>query len=225
MRAFIHLPIITALVLAMPSTLLHAQSPWDRSSSPAENEGYSRGYRAGEEDSRRGQAFDYRDESDYRSADSGYRSQYGSRDRYRDIFRLGFERGYGEGYGRYRDDYGYNNGGYNNGNGRGWGRGRAGNSGIWGTDRYGSGYGRNNVAYQIGFTDGYDEGVKDGRDRKRFDPVAESRYRSGDHGYNSRYGTRDAYKIDYRRAFLDGYDRGYQDGRRNYNGGVRWWPF
>jgi flagellar biosynthesis/type III secretory pathway protein FliH len=75
-------------------------------------------------------------------------------------------------------------------------------------------YPNNPRAYEQGFNDGYEAGLDDGEDGRRFDPIAESRYRSGDRGYEREYGTREAYKIDYRNAFRQGYEAGYNDGRR-----------
>ena len=103
-------------------------------------------------------------------------------------------------------------------NGRGRGRGRG-------------GYQTNDYAFQSGFTDGYEAGLDDGRDRRRFDPVGEGRYRSGDRGYRGDYGTRDAYKFRYREAFREGYEDGYGDGQRydsrntRNDGRPTWWPW
>jgi len=201
---------IAALALVVPAARLHAAPQWSlqiqagRSpyASWGYDEGYQRGVRSGEEDGRRGQSFNFTDESDYRRADMGYRSQFGNRDRYRDQFRVGFEQGYREGYGRYGSDRRYgsprpyipapgNYGGYANG-----------------------GYNQvSNVAFENGFADGYNEGLNDGRSRHRDDPIAESRYRNADHGFNSRYGSRDVYRNTYRQGFLQGYERGYREGR------------
>jgi hypothetical protein len=63
-----------------------------------------------------------------------------------------------------------------------------------------------------GYRDGFDQGREDRRDRKRFDPVRAPRYRAGDHDYDRRYGSRDAYKRDYRAAFMQGYEQGYRAG-------------
>ena len=65
---------VGALTIAAPSAAL-AQAGWN---TPGYNEGYQRGQSAGAEDSRRGNAFEFTDEGDYRRGDSGYRSQYGS---------------------------------------------------------------------------------------------------------------------------------------------------
>ena len=90
--------LVSALALT-PASLAFAQyRPYQ---SEAYGQGLERGIRAGEEDSRRGQSFQFTDESDYRSADAGYRSQYGPRELYRDEFRRGYEAGYRTGYSRY----------------------------------------------------------------------------------------------------------------------------
>jgi hypothetical protein len=209
-----HLALTAMFAIAVPASSAEAQQwglpqPWGQSaSSPAYNTGYSRGLSAGEEDGRRGQSFNYADETDYRRADAGYRSQYGNRDRYRNDFRRGFEVGYRSGFDRYNRRPGVpTNPGYpgypgNRGGDYGYGN-------SWPGSRY-------DLARENGYTDGYNEGLKDGRDRHRFDPIAESRYRNGDHGYERWYGSKDAYKIGYRDAFRQGYERGYDEGRRAY---------
>ena len=204
--------------------------------SQAYNTGYDRGTRAGADDGQRNRDFNFVNKSDYRNADSGYRREYGDRERYRSDFRLGFESGYRDGYSRYRPAYGnggygnggYGNGGYGNGGyGNGDWRPGAGGPPPWANGRARGRGGYNDAAYQTGFTDGYEAGLDDGRDRRRFDPVGEGRYRSGDRGYNGNYGSRDAYKYRYREAFRDGYEDGYTDGQRydsrtTRNDGWRW---
>ena len=175
----------------IPSAAL-AQPGWRE---PGYSEGYERGRRAGVEDIRRGNSFDFGDENDYRRGDAGYRSQYGSRERYRGVFRLAFEEGYRQGFGRRYEASG-----------------RAGGP-PWSV-RPGRGSGRNDVAYQTGLNDGYEAGLDDGRDGRRFDPVSERRYRNADRGYHRSYGPREFYKNQYRDAFRIGYERGFADGRR-----------
>ena len=46
-------------------------------------------------------------------------------------------------------------------------------------------------AAEIGFRDGIEAGRDDARHRERFDPVRARRYRSADHDYDRRYGSRD----------------------------------
>ncbi len=204
-----HLTLLAALVVAAPVAQLNAQQPWGPSGSVygpyaprfsqiAQDEGYRRGVSCGENDRRRGAAFNFTNESDYRRADVGYRSAYGSRDSYREDFRIGFAAGYREGYGyvEMRRPYG--------------------TARPYGTNRYGGGYysqsGRGDLAFDYGYNDGYEEGLNDGRKRHRNDPLAESRYRSANHGYDRYYGPVESYRLSYRAAFTQGYERGFTDG-------------
>lgn len=70
------------------------------------------------------------------------------------------------------------------------------------------------AAWQFAFRDGYDAGLHAARDRRRFDPSLDKRFRSGDHGYRRGWGPRELYASRYRSAFRDGYERGYYDGTR-----------
>jgi hypothetical protein len=105
---------------------------------------------------------------------------YSDRHSYREVFRQGFADGYNEGYRRYAR-VGYGRGG-----------------------RFAS------PAAEHGYRDGFSQGRSDARRGRRYDPVGALRYRSADHGYNRRYGSRDTYSREYRVAFQGGYDRGYQ---------------
>jgi hypothetical protein len=73
------------------------------------------------------------------------------------------------------------------------------------------GYGYNSVPFQTGDRDGYEKGREDAQRNNSYDPVRHSRYRSADHDYNSRYGSRDDYKLVYREGFEAGYERGYRE--------------
>jgi hypothetical protein len=199
MFALRHLTLTAALALALPA--LASAQIWTQSGpQSAYREGVERGQRAGLEDVRQRHAFEWRDESDYRRGDIGYRSQFGNRTRYRAEFRRGFEAGYRTGY--------RNAGGFGRGpQGRGvppWTNGTGRAQGRW-DDR---------PAVDYGYTDGYEAGLKDGRDRRAFDPISEGRYRDGDRGYEREYGSREAYKADYRAAFRQGYEDGFNDARR-----------
>jgi hypothetical protein len=88
--------------------------------------------------------------------------------------------------------------------------------------------GYNAVAYDNGYRDGVEKGREDAGDRDSYDPVRHSRYRSADRGYNSRYGTKEQYKLTYRDGFEAGYAEGYrQNGGRSSssNNGALRWPF
>ncbi len=66
------------------------------------------------------------------------------------------------------------------------------------------------MPYDNGYRDGLDKGREDAQDRDSYDPVRHSWYRSGDRGYNSRYGTKDSYKLAYRDGFEAGYEQAYR---------------
>ena len=68
-------------------------------------------------------------------------------------------------------------------------------------------------AADIGFRDGIEAGRDDARHRERFDPVRARRYRSADHDYDRRYGSRDEFAREYRANFERGYREGYERGR------------
>jgi hypothetical protein len=72
------------------------------------------------------------------------------------------------------------------------------------------GYGYGSVPFDNGYRDGYDKGHDDARDNHRHDPFRQGRYRSGDHGYDRRYGSKDDYREVYRDGFRNGYDDGYR---------------
>jgi hypothetical protein len=207
MISFRYLFLATALgvaVLFSPSSSA-AQSSSGFNSRFAYNQGFERGRLAGLDADRHGNAYRFDNLDDYKRGDYGYRSEYGTRDRYRSDFRLGFEDGYRVGYAGYGNGNGRGQGGpppWSNGRARGVGRGRA--------------VGRYDPASQAGYNDGYDAGIRDAQGRRQFDPISEGRYRSGDHGYDRKYGSRDAYKLQYRDAFRSGYEEGFNDVRRYY---------
>jgi hypothetical protein len=206
-----HFALVSVLALGLPAATLDAREQWgSRGVPPAYNEGYDRGLRAGTDDARRNERFEFTDEGDYRRADAGYRREYGRADWYQTEFRRGYQEGYRIGYQRNSYGRGGPYGGYDN-------YGRGGSAGSYG--QYGRS-GRNDVAFSNGYTDGFDEGYDDGRDRRRNDPFAESRYRNGDHDYRSEYGPRESYRLRYRDGFRQGYEDGYRDGGR---GAARPW--
>ena len=89
-------------------------------------------------------------------------------------------------------------------------------------------YNTRTVPFDNGYTDGYEKGREDARDRDSYDPVRHSRYRSADHGYNQRYGSKESYKLVYRDGFEAGYDNGYRQAgvnnpERRRSGSL--WPF
>ena len=188
-----HLPWLVALTLFVPA-VASAQVRSQPRVVPGYQQGYERGLRAGADDYRRGAPFNFSISVDFRRGDLGYNVRFGDRNRYRAEFRRGFEIGYRSSY---ADRNRYE-------------RGRPG----WVAPGSRGPLGRVDVAVQQGYSDGYEEGLKDGDDRNRFNPVRESRYRSADRGYNRSYGPKDVYKANYREGFLRGYEDGYREGSR-----------
>ena len=161
----------------------------------AYDNGFVEGRAHGVDDARARRSFDYDRHRAFRNADAGYRG-YGDRGAYRALFREGFAAGYNEGYRR----AGYPSRGGSPSRGGYPSRGP-----IYGSaPRYGS------PAAQNGYRDGFAQGRDDRADRRPFDPVRASRYRSGDNDYDRRYGSRDAYKREYRAGFMQGYENGYR---------------
>ena len=111
----------------------------------------------------------------------------------RDEFRRGYADGYRAGYERFRS--------------------RA-------ARQFGDGLGRRapggyqEAAAARGYSDGFEDGLNDGRRGNRYDPVDSRDYRDGDNGYSGSYGSRDAYRNNYRAGFRQGYEDGYRDGSR-----------
>jgi hypothetical protein len=62
------------------------------------NAGYNEGIKEGRKDRSRGDRFEYRDEEDFRNANTDYSSRLGSRELYAQYFRQGFINGYTDGY-------------------------------------------------------------------------------------------------------------------------------
>ena len=62
------------------------------------NAGYNEGIRAGREDRRRGDRYDFRDEGAFQSASKDYNSRMGDRYTYQRYFREAFATGYRDGY-------------------------------------------------------------------------------------------------------------------------------
>ena len=176
----------------------------------AYDQGYREGVKEGENDGRRGDRFGFQDEREFQRADRGYHREYGDRERYRQMFRDGYSTGYSDGYSRYSR--------YANNNGRPgqYGPyGQQGGYGSWGgtNGRYPGTTGYYSPASDNGARDGYEKGQEDARKNRSFDPLRHSWYRSGDHDYEGRYGSKDQYKNVYRQSFQRGYERGYQEGR------------
>ena len=62
------------------------------------NAGYNEGIKEGRKDRRNGDRFEFRDEEDYRNANTDYSSRLGNKELYKQYFRQGFQNGYSDGY-------------------------------------------------------------------------------------------------------------------------------
>lgn len=194
--------------------------------------GHRDGLARGERDGRDNRAYALDQHREYQRADSGYDRRHGDLRSYQQEYRNAFATGYREGYARY-------------GRGTAQQRGGVGYPSTGGSNRYpdypstrqdgrsGYGYSSPGPGYDAGYSDGYEQGLDDADDRDRFDPLRHGRYKSADHGYDRRYGSKDAFKNAYREGFRIGYERGYRDqqrygtrnSRNSRNRAPVWWPF
>ena len=62
------------------------------------NAGYNEGIKEGRKDRNNGDRFEFRDEEDFRNANTDYSSRLGSKALYQQYFRQGFQNGYTDGY-------------------------------------------------------------------------------------------------------------------------------
>jgi hypothetical protein len=200
------LAILAAAVPASAQIRRHDGYPYATNGSYGFDNGYREGLRDGQRDARQNRPFDFNDNSNYRRAERGYDRRSGDVDWYRREFRRGYQAGYREGYSQsgYWDRNRYpNNGGY-------YPDPRYGYPGGYGNRRYAG------PAYQYGFSEGYEKGIEDVRDRDPYEPTRHKWYREGDRHYNNRYGPREAYKNEYRIGFREGYDRAFREAGARY---------
>jgi hypothetical protein len=211
-KRWLYLPVFGAFALGMTlvsPTVASAQwgsdRGWDRGWDRSGNYGYDNGFRAGaregERDARDGRRPGFRRDDAYEDADWGFRG--GDKNRYRYEFRRGYEAGYNTAYSR------FTRGGWSDNRSNfevvvpapvnpGWSA-----SVTWGNNPFGR------VAYDNGYRDGVEEGRNDFRRERSYGPYRCDRFRDGDHGFEGRFGSRDAYRTDYRSGFRSGYDAGY----------------
>jgi hypothetical protein len=165
--------------------------------------GYRDGFHRGREDRDHGIRFDFKTQ-DYKRADRGYEPYMGERDEFRDGYRSGYRARYEDGYnrrpGRWDEVYGIDR------DSEPYRRGRYdGDDSIY-VNRH---WDYRDVASDIGYRDGLEQGEKDRKHHKDFRPEKNDRYDDADHGYHKEYGPKDQFKREYRQAFLRGYEDGY----------------
>jgi hypothetical protein len=157
----------------------------------AYDNGWREGLARGRDDGRSGRQFSYARDGVYRDADRGYRRQDGSLDAYRRTFRQGFQAGYTEAFNQFARAIP-----------RTTPYPRGARPGIY-----------TSLAAESGYRDGLEAGRNDARRRGAFNPERSSRYRSADHNYDRRSGSKDEYRREYRAAFQRGYQDGFTGGR------------
>jgi hypothetical protein len=91
------------------------------------------------------------------------------------------------------------------------------------TRSYNSNYGFNaaSIAQRYGYQDGLNDGADAAREGDRYHPQNSGDWQKGTNGYESRFGSKGAYKQAYRAAYMEGYNAGYQrrnDRNRSYRG-------
>jgi hypothetical protein len=184
--------------------------------------GYREGSREGDLDARRGRAINFERDPIYRDGLRGYERRFGSRDIYREDFRRGFVDGYRTSYSRLvsparsasiyqaapvplyqppaavyqQPSYGV----YQQPTG----------PGVFAPQAAPGAY--QEPAFARGYSDGFKQGMNDGRGRHAYNAINHGDYRDGDNGYYRSYGPRDAYKNNYRSGYRSGYEEGYRNG-------------
>lgn len=93
---------------------------------------------------------------------------------------------------------------------------------VWRTERVES---RNimRIAEAQGRSDGLREGSNAVRQRKRYNPYGEGKYRKGTNGYKSSLGNKATYKRVYQQAFVRGYNEAYYRNPRGHRQSRRMW--
>jgi len=71
------------------------------------------------------------------------------------------------------------------------------------------------AAERNGYEDGLRYGQHDRNVNKPSRPTDSQAYNDANRGYNSRFGSRDRYKVEYRRGYVNGYEQGYRGNYRD----------
>jgi hypothetical protein len=187
-----------ALLIGPPAVLIHAQY----NTTDSRQHGYEHGYRdggdRGRQERERGLGRTFRD-NDYLAGARDYEPAFGNRSVYMGGYQEGYKSGYDDGYnyydqpGRYGQLYGH----------PGDGSSRQGGPPV---HHRAGGYA--DVAFDAGYREGIGVGQQDQRQNTRSDFRNSKAYRNGSAGYQSSYGDRNAYRLN----FQDGFERGYPDG-------------
>ena len=169
--------------------------------------GYRDGYRRGKLDVDRGSRSSHRTD-DYIRGERGYQTFMGNREDFKAGYRHGYLAGYDDAYkrrpGRWTDIYGADNDDQptqNPSQGQQYPVYQDPNDDVY-VDHH---YGYQDVAYDIGYRDGLSKGREDSRHHRDFRLDRHDLYKDATHGYRDNYGSKSAYRTQYRRGFTSGY--------------------
>jgi hypothetical protein len=154
----------------------------------AYDNGYREGAALGDDDASHRLEFSYARHNEFRDANGGYAPGDGDQDAYRQSLRRGFEAGYTESFNRTAGAFP-----------------RTGLIPAQPAPAVSLSF-----AAQVGNRDGLEVGRGDARVGNAYDPVRSGQYRSADHDYDRRYGSKDVFQREYRAAFERGYAEGFR---------------
>jgi hypothetical protein len=174
----------------------------------ARQHGYEHAYRdgadRGRQDRERRAEYSLRD-NDYLAGARTYEKAFGDKAQYMDGYREGYKAGYDDGFNGRDGQYGQL-----------YARPSGGNRAPARNDVYGANPpSATDMAFDAGYREGITLGQQDRGRNARSNIQGSAAYRSGDLGYRSSYGDRNAYRLQFR----DGVERGYEDGYGRSQGG------
>lgn len=197
MRSYRYMMVVVGLGVAVAGSAC-AASMRGSSRQTVERRAYDNGHREGVEfgadDANHRLEFSYTRHNEYRDGDQGYGNNDGNRDLYRQSLRRGFEAGYTDAFNQAAGTFQ--------------------RSGLIPAQATSPIAVTLTFAMQVGNRDGVEAGRAAARSGRAYDPSHTGRYRSADHDYDRRYGSRDEYGRDYREAFERGYADGFRGDRR-----------
>lgn len=174
--------------------------------------GYRDGYRRGKLDVDRGASSNHRTD-DYNRGERGYQSYMGNHGEFKDGYRHGYLAGYDDAYnrrpGRWTDVFGVDNDDQLHQNptqgqqypNQQYPVNQDPNDDVYVNNHYGY----QDVAYDIGYRDGLIKGREDSSHNRDFRLDRHDLYKDATHGYRDNYGSKSAYRTQYRRGFTAGY--------------------
>ncbi len=212
MKHLLLISLAVALILHQPVSMI-AQETYHGGALDARQHGYEHGYREGFAFGQNSQVSN-RDQDivnqKLRSADKDYQTGFGSQDQYHEGFVEGFRAGMEDSRrgsrSRLEELFRARDPNYDPDRNR--------------DDRIDGIYPTNHwsplhIAQDIGYRDGIEAGIRDGREGRRMQPRQHSAWRTALHGYESGSSSKRQYKFAYRSAYESGYRDGFGNSRGN----------